>query len=79
MLFASQILQPVIEVAPDGRSAKVRARRLDLGGTSGGAGYWSAGTLEGQIVSDQGSWKFQIARSASVWTAPYPGGWTRIP
>ena len=62
-LFASQILQPVIDVAPDGKSAKVRARRLDLGGTSGGAGYWAAGTFEGQIVSEQGAWRFQTARS----------------
>ena len=78
-LFASQILQPVIDVAPDGKSAKVRARRLDLGGTSGGAGYWSAGTFEGQIVSEQGTWRFQTARSSSGWSAPYPGGWARIP
>lgn len=78
-LFASQILQPVIDVASDGNSAKVRARLLDLGGTSGGAGYWSAGTLAGQIVSEQGSWKFQTTRSTSVWSAPYPGGWARIP
>ncbi|MBZ5675180.1 MAG: nuclear transport factor 2 family protein [Acidobacteriia bacterium] len=78
-LFASQILQPVIEVAPDGKSAKVRARRLDLGGTSGGAGYWSAGTLEGQVVSEQGGWRFQTVRSAPVWSAPYPGGWARTP
>jgi hypothetical protein len=78
-LFASQILQPVIDVAPDGKSAKVRARRLDLGGTSGGAGYWSAGTLEGQIVSEQGAWKFEMLRSPSTWSAPYPGGWARIP
>jgi hypothetical protein len=78
-LFASQILQPVIDVAPDGKSAKVRMRRLDLGGTSGGAGYWSAGTIEGQIISVQGSWKFETLRSPSTWSAPYPGGWARIP
>jgi len=78
-LFASQILQPVIDVAPDGKSAKVRARLLDLGGTSGGAGYWSAGALEGQIVSEQGTWRLEILRSSSVWSAPYPGGWARTP
>jgi hypothetical protein len=78
-IFASQILQPVIDVAPDGQSAKVRARRLDLGGTSGGAGYWSAGTLEGQIVSKDGVWKLETLRSLLTWSAPYPGGWARIP
>jgi hypothetical protein len=78
-IFVNQILQPVIDVAPDGKSAKVRARLLDLGGTSGAAGYWTAGTFEGQIVAGQGTWRFQTARSHSVWSAPYPGGWARIP
>jgi hypothetical protein len=77
--FVNQIPQPVIDVAPDGKSAKVRARLLDLGGTSGGAGNWTAGTFEGQIVLEQGSWKFQTARSTARWSAPYPGGWARIP
>ena len=75
----NQILQPVIDVAPDGRSARVRARLLDLNGISGGAGYWTAGTLEGQIVSEQGAWRFRTTRSSTRWTAPYPGGWARTP
>jgi hypothetical protein len=78
-IFVNQILQPVIDIAPDGKSAKVRARLLDLGGTSGGAGYWRAGTFEGRIISENGTWKFQAARSLSGWSAPYPGGWARIP
>jgi hypothetical protein len=77
--IVNQILQPVIDVAPDGKSAKVRASLLDLGDTSAGAGYWTAGTFEGQIVSEQGRWGFQTARSSSGWSAPYPGGWARIP
>jgi hypothetical protein len=75
--FVNQILQPVIDVAPDGKSAKVRARRLDLGGTSGGPGFWTAGAFEGQIASEQNGWKFQTSRSSTVWSAPYPGGWSR--
>jgi hypothetical protein len=78
-LFASQILQPVIDVAPDGKSAKVRARLLDLGGTSGGAGYWTASSFDGQAVSEQGTWRFHTTRSSTGWSAPYPGGWARIP
>lgn len=76
-IFAGQILQPVIDVGPDGKSAKVRARFLNLGGTSGGPGYWSAGTLESQIVSEQGTWRFETPRSSLEWSAPYPGGWGR--
>lgn len=57
----------------------LRARQLDLAGTAGGAGYWTAGTFEGRIILEQGAWRFQTARSSSVWSAPYPGGWARIP
>ena len=78
-VFVSQILQPVIDVAPDGKSAKIRARILDLGGTSGAAGYWSAAAFEGQIVSKGGIWKLAKLGSNSTWSAPYPGGWGRIP
>lgn len=78
-IFVNQILQPVINIAPDGKSARVRARLLNLGGTSGGAGYWRAGAFESQIVWEQGKWKFQTARSTAGWSAPYPGGWARIP
>jgi len=78
-ILVNQILQPVIDVAPDGKSAKVRARLLDLGGTSGGTGNWTAGTFEGQIVSEQGTWKFRTAHSSAGWSVPYPGGWARTP
>ena len=77
-LFVSQVLQPVIDVAQDGKSAKVRARLLDLVGTSGAAGYWSAGAFEGQIVFKDGVWKLETLRSPATWSAPYPGGWGRI-
>jgi len=76
-IFVNQVLQPVIDIAADGKSAKVRARLLNLGGTSGGPGYWAAGTMEGQIVWEQGAWKFQTAISSSRWSALYPGGWAR--
>ncbi|HEX5000791.1 MAG TPA: nuclear transport factor 2 family protein [Terriglobia bacterium] len=74
-IFASQTLQPVIDIAPDGKTAKVRARLLNPVGASGGPGFWLAGALEGEIVSEQNSWKLQNARSSTAWTAPYPGGW----
>jgi hypothetical protein len=78
-IFVNQILQPVIDIAPDGKSAKVRARLLDLGGTSGGVGNWTAGTFEGQVALEERIWKFQMARSSAVWSAAYPGGWAKVP
>ncbi len=77
--FVNQILQPVIDVAPDGRSAQVRARWLDPGSNSKGAGYWNAGSFEGQITSQQGMWRFQTARSSPTWSASYPAGWALKP
>jgi hypothetical protein len=78
-ILVNQLMQPVIGIAPGGKSAKVRARLLDPGDTSVGAGYWTAGTFEGQIVLEQGAWRFETARSSSAWSARYPGGWARIP
>jgi len=78
-VLANQILQPVIDVAPDGKTAKVRARLLDLGNTSASRGYWTAGAFECQIVSEDRRWKFRTARSSALWSAPYPGGWARTP
>jgi hypothetical protein len=74
-LFASQVLQPVIEVGAEGKSAKIRARLLELTGTSGAAGYWSSAELGSQIVFINGTWTLTPPRISSTWTAPYPGGW----
>jgi hypothetical protein len=77
--FASQILQPVIEIARDGRSATVRARLLELQGTSGGAGAWAAGVYHGSAVRQDGSWKLQAFDLDHTWSGSYPGGWARLP
>lgn len=77
--FVSQILQPVIEVARDGRSAKTRARLLELQGTAGGAGAWAAGVYHGTAVQQDGSWKLQTFDLDRTWSGPYPGGWARVP
>jgi hypothetical protein len=45
-LLAHQLIQPVIHVAPDGRSARMRVRLFQLAGASGGAGSWIAGIYE---------------------------------
>lgn len=77
--FVSQILQPVIEIARDGRSAKIRARLLELQGTSGGAGTWAAGGYQGTAVQQGSSWRLQTLDLDRTWSGPYPGGWARVP
>jgi len=73
-----QIIQPVIHVAPDGKSAKIRARLLELGGTSGGDGSWTAGVYEDQLAIEGGEWKFQTMDLDYTWSAPYRGGWAAV-
>lgn len=75
--FVNQILQPVIDVARDGRSARVRARLLELQGTSGGAGAWAAGLYEGTAVRRDGTWTLRHVELARTWSGPYPDGWAR--
>lgn len=74
-VLVDQVLQPVIEVAPEGRSVMIRARNLDLSGASGANGYWSAGTLEGSAGLQDGTWKLDSLGSRQNWTAAFPGGW----
>jgi hypothetical protein len=77
--FVSQILQPVIEIASDGRSATIRARLLELQGTSGAAGAWAAGMYQGTAAQQAGSWKLQRLDLERTWSGPYPAGWTHVP
>ena len=70
-----QLLQPVMQVSPDGKSMKFKVRLLELGGTSGDAGSWAAGAYEGDAAQQEGTWKFQTLGLNHTWSAPYPGGW----
>jgi len=76
-LRVDQIFQPVIHVAPDGKSAKIRSRLLELGGTSGGDGFWTAGVYEDELVNEEGVWRFKTMNLGYTWSAPYRGGWAR--
>lgn len=77
--FVSQISQPVIEISRDGKRAKIRARLLELQGTSGGTGSWAAGVYTGTAVQHAGSWKLQTFDLNRTWSGPYPVGWARLP
>jgi triacylglycerol lipase len=69
-------LQPVIDVAADGRSAKIRSRMLQqmsLGGRAslGGAVY------ENEAVKEDGVWRFKTVHAYNTFTAGYQGGWAK--
>jgi hypothetical protein len=77
-LTVHQIVQPVIHVSADARSAKIRARLFQLGGPAGGEGSWISGIYENTSVDEGGTWKLSGMDLDYVWNAPSRGGWARI-
>jgi hypothetical protein len=77
-LTVHQVVQPVIHVSADGRTAKIRARLFQLGGAAGGEGSWISGIYENTAVNEDGTWKLSGMDLDYVWTAPSRGGWVRV-
>jgi hypothetical protein len=73
-----QLIQPVIHVASDGRSANMRVRLFQLAGPSGGNGSWIAGVYECKTGVEDGIWKFTAMDLDYIWTADYKGGWAHV-
>jgi hypothetical protein len=71
-------LQPLITVAPDGRTAKGRWRDLGMLGDFGHMAYWRDGTYENDYVLDDGVWKIGALHLYVNFVAPYEGGWARM-
>jgi hypothetical protein len=78
VLTLHQIVQPVIHVSPDARSAKIRVRQFELGGPAGGEGSWVSGIYENTTVDEGGTWKLSGMDLDAVWRAPSHGGWVRV-
>jgi hypothetical protein len=73
-----QLVQPVIHVSPDGKTAKMRVRLFQLGGASGANGLWIAGIYECRTGIENGVWKFTSMLLDYTWTADYKSGWARV-
>jgi hypothetical protein len=68
-------LQPVIHVAPDGRSARVRSRLLQLTRNAQGIPMWGGGIYESELVQEGGTWKFRRMHLYRTYKVSYKGGW----
>jgi hypothetical protein len=77
-LTVHQVVQPVIHVSADARSAKIRARLFQLGGPAEGEGSWISGIYENTSVNEGGAWKLSGMDLDYVWTAPSRGGWVHV-
>ena len=70
--------QPVIHVAADGQTAKVRSRMMQQL-NFGARASMGASLYENEFVKEDGVWKFSIDHTFNTWTAGYEGGWARNP
>jgi triacylglycerol lipase len=70
--------QPVIHVAPDGQTAKVRSRMMQQL-NFGQRASMGASLYENEFVKEDGVWKFSVDHTFNTWTAGYEGGWARNP
>jgi hypothetical protein len=67
--------QPVITVAPDGQSARLRSRALSIMGTWERASLWMGGTYENEYVKENGVWKVKRDQVFNTYFVPYLVGW----
>jgi triacylglycerol lipase len=70
-------LQPVIHVAADGKTAKIRSRMVQqmafgTRASMGGAIY------ENEAVKEDGIWKLKVDHAYNTFSASYDGGWTKV-
>ncbi|HTT01707.1 MAG TPA: nuclear transport factor 2 family protein [Steroidobacteraceae bacterium] len=70
-------LQPIADVAPDGRTARLRSRELAMTGVYGEHGTWGEGTYENSFVKQGGVWKFQSLHFYPTFITDYDQGWAK--
>ena len=70
-------LQPIVDVAPDGLTARARSRELDMTGEYHQWGKWSEGTYENTFVKQGGVWKFQSLHFYPTFISDYEKGWAK--
>jgi hypothetical protein len=67
--------QPVIHVADDRQTARVRSRAFSMMGEHGNYSMWMGGVYENQYVKEDGIWKFRWDQVFNTYFVTYPVGW----
>ena len=70
-------LQTLVDVAPNGLTARARSRELDMIGTYGGHGTWMEGVYENTYVKQGGVWKFKSLHFYPTFITDYDKGWAQ--
>jgi hypothetical protein len=71
------ILQPVVHVAGDGRTAKARWRALIMAGQLSESAFGGEGVYENEYVKQKGIWKISKLHWYQTFMVPYAGGWAK--
>jgi len=71
-------LQPVVNVAADGRSAQARWRDLGMLGQYKKHAEWRDGIYENAYVKEGGVWKIKSLHLYVNFLVPYEKGWARL-
>lgn len=75
-------LQGVVEVAPDGKTAKARWNCFDLEARPWGGlmrNYWLHGYYENEYIKENGKWYFKKLHWNNTFWTPYEDGWLKTP
>jgi hypothetical protein len=70
--------QPVIDVAPDGQSAKMRSRALSIMGQWERYSQWMGGVYENDYIKEDGVWKIKHDQVFNTYFVPYTVGWKTV-
>lgn len=73
-----QKTQPVTHPAPDGRSAHIRERLLQMNSQVAGPGSYIGGIYENRAVIEDGVWKIAAMDLDYTWLGDYAGGWEHV-
>ena len=70
--------QPVIDLAPDGQSAKMRSRALSIMGQWERYSQWMGGVYENEYVKENGVWKIKHDQVFNTYFVPYTVGFKAV-
>lgn len=74
-LFNHMQLQPKIDIAPDGKTAKGRWRAFEQFGALHRSAQWAEGTYENEYVKDDGVWRIKKLHYYMTFYVDYYKGW----